>query len=220
MPDSIDSEVLQRYPELAELGLESTLATSGAAAMAVEPGTVLFSEDARCAGFPLLLDGEVRVFRSSSEGRQLELYRVVPGELCLASSASLFRSQPMAATAIATRATRLVLIPPPVFEQWLALPAFRNFVMGMFADRMADLASLIDAIAFRRLDQRLAAALLGRGPDLSVTHQALADELGTVREIVTRLLRRFERDGWIELGRERIRIVDSAALRALGASVT
>jgi len=85
----------------------------------------------------------------------------------------------MAATAIATRATRLVLIPPSVFEQWLALPAFRNFVMGMFADRMADLASLIDAIAFRRLDQRLAAALLGRGPDLSVTHQALADELGT-----------------------------------------
>jgi len=167
-----------------------------------------------------LLDGEVRVFRSSSEGRQLELYRVVPGELCLASSASLFRSQPMAATAIATRATRLVLIPPSVFEQWLALPAFRNFVMGMFADRMADLASLIDAIAFRRLDQRLAAALLGRGPDLSVTHQALADELGTVREIVTRLLRRFERDGWIELGRERIRIVDSAALRSLGASVT
>jgi CRP/FNR family transcriptional regulator len=74
---------------------------------------------------------------------------------------------------------------------------------------------LIDAVAFHKLDRRLAAALLGRGQQLLVTHQALADELGTVREIVTRLLRRFEREGWVSLGREQIQIVNGAALRAL-----
>ena len=84
---------------------------------------------------------------------------------------------------------------------------------------MADLTGLIDAVAFRKLDQRLAAALLGRGQDLSITHQQLADELGTVREIVTRLLRRFEREGWVRLGREHIHIIDSAALRTIAAAL-
>ena len=68
--------------------------------------------------------------------------------------------------------------------------------------------------------QRGSGALLGRGQDLAITHQALADELGTVREIVTRLLRRFEREGWVTLSREHIRIADSAALRRLAAGLT
>ena len=88
-------------------------------------------------------------------------------------------------------------------------------MLGLFAERMADLTGLIDAVAFHKLDQRLAGALLGRGQDLTLTHQQLADELGTVREIVSRLLRRFERDGWVALGREQITILNSAALRAL-----
>jgi CRP/FNR family transcriptional regulator len=161
-----------------------------------------------------VLDGEVRVSRSSPDGRSLELYRVGPGELCLVSSACLFRAEPLMAHGVATRPTTVLLVPPAVFRAWLDTPAFRNLVLGLFAERMADLTALVDAIAFRRLDQRLAGALLGHGPELAITHQALAQELGTVREIVTRLLRRFEREGWVELSRERIRILDSAALRA------
>jgi CRP/FNR family transcriptional regulator len=118
-----------------------------------------------------------------------------------------------------TRPSTLLLIPPPVFNQWLEAPAFRNEVLGLFAERMADLTGLIDAVAFRKLDQRLAAALLGRGQDIGITHQQLADELGTVREIVTRLLRRFEREGWVELAREHIHIIDSAALRTMAAAL-
>ena len=75
--------------------------------------------------------------------------------------------------------------------------------------------SLVDAVAFQKLDQRLAAALLGRGQDLHLSHQTLADELGTVREMVTRLLRRFEHAGWLTLGREHIHILNSQALRAI-----
>jgi CRP/FNR family transcriptional regulator len=165
-----------------------------------------------------VLEGEVKVSRHSADGRSLELYRVVPGELCLVSSASLFRMTPMAAQGSTTRPTRLLLISPPTFMQWLETPAFRDEVLGLFAERMADLTGLIDAVAFQKLDQRLAATLLGRGQNLTLTHQQLADELGTVREIVSRLLRRFEREGWVELGREHITIRDSLALRALAGS--
>lgn len=179
------------------------------------PGTVLFDEHAPCQGFPLVLDGEVKVSRSSGDGRSLELYRVVPGELCLVSSACLFRSEPLTAHGVTTRPTTLMMIRPDVFATWLEDPTFRNEVLGLFAERMADLTSLIDAVAFRKLDQRLAAALLGHGQDIATTHQALADDLGTVREIITRLLRRFEREGWVELAREHILIRNSAGLRQI-----
>jgi CRP/FNR family transcriptional regulator len=202
------------YPALASVS--PRLSDLGAAALpiTVAAGTMLFGERQPCKGFPLVLEGEVRVSRSSADGRALELYRVGPGELCLVSSACLFRAEPLLANGVTTRPTQLILIPPDVFRGWLESPDFRNLVLGLFAERMADLTTLVDAIAFHRLDQRLATALLGHGPELAVTHQALAQDLGTVREIVTRLLRRFEREGWVELSRERIRILDSAALRA------
>jgi CRP/FNR family transcriptional regulator len=209
--DATLQQVLALYPQLR--GLEASLADLAAGALSAPAGSVLFSQNDPCQGFPLLLDGEVRVSRPSQDGRALELYRLAPGEMCLVSSASLFRTQPLTAQAVATRPTRLLMVPPQVFRSWLAQPAFRDYVLGLFAERMADLTALVDAVAFQRLDRRLASALLGHGPELAVTHQDLADVLGTVREMVTRLLRRFEREGWIELARERIRIRDSAALR-------
>ena len=214
-PASLDPATL--YPALAQVQPSLASLKPAIAPVSVPAGTVLFHENAPCQGFPLVLDGEIKVSRSSGDGRSLELYRVVPGELCLVSSACLFRTQPLSAHGVTTRASTLLLIPPDVFNRWLETPAFRNEVLGLFAERMADLTGLIDAVAFQRLDQRLATALLGRGTHLALTHQALADELGTVREIVSRLLRRFEREGWVSLSRERIQIADSAALRAVAA---
>ena len=208
------------YPALA--GVHPTLAelAPAVAPVTVPAGTVLFSENAPCQGFPLVLSGEVKVSRSSGDGRSLELYRVVPGELCLVSSACLFRTQPLSAHGITTKASTVLVIPPDIFKRWLEAPTFRDEVLGLFAERLADLTSLVDALAFHKLDRRLAAALLGHGQQRAVTHQALADELGTVREIVTRLLRRFEREGWVTLGREQIQITNSAALRALAATLS
>lgn len=209
----MDNALLDLYPALADVAPRWD--ALGQDVLSVPPQTVLFDENKDCQGFPLVLEGEVKVSRHSSDGRALELYRVVPGELCLVSSASLFRKTPLSAQGITTRTTRLMMIHPSLFHEWIGAPTFRDAIMGLFADRMADLTSLIDAVAFHRLDQRLAAALLGRGQQLALTHQQLADELGTVREMVSRLLRRFEREGWVELARERIHIQDSKALRAL-----
>ena len=157
----------------------------------------------------------MRVSRSTLQGRALELYRVVPGELCLVSSSALFAQTALSAHGVTTRDTQLALLPAAAFRAALADATFRDFVLGLFAERMADLTALIEAVAFQRLDQRLAAALLGHGSPVKTTHQALADELGTVREIVTRLLHRFEREGLVTLSRECITICNGAGLRAL-----
>jgi len=203
--------LLQLYPALG--GVAALVADLRA--LQVPAGSQLFAEQTPCQGFPMLIDGEVRVSRSAPNGRELELYRVQPGQLCLVSSAALFDNRPLSAHGTTTCETTLVLLPPPAFRQALAHEAFRHFVLGLFAARMAELTALIEAVAFQRLDGRLAGALLGHGPQLRITHQMLADELGTVREIVTRLLRRFEREGLVELSRECITILDAAGLRQL-----
>jgi CRP/FNR family transcriptional regulator len=204
------------YPPLAGIeAAERDAVLAGETQLAQVPaGTVLFQEGAPCRGFPLVLSGAVRVARGSPGGRTLELYRVTPGELCVVSTSCLFGQTPLTAHGQTTEATELVLLSPAGFDRWVRHEPFRRFVFGVFADRLADLMALAEAVAFQRLDQRLAHALLGHGASVQATHQALADELGTVREIVTRLLKRFERAGWVRLARERIDVLDSAALRA------
>ena len=214
--------LLALYPALTELDPadRAHVVATEAQTVHVPSGTVLFEEGAPCRSFPMLLGGEVRVARGSPGGRSIELYRVTPGELCVASTSCLFGHAALVAHGVATADSELVLLSPAGFERWIGNEAFRRFVFGIFADRLADLMALAEAVAFQRLDQRLATALLGRGAIVNATHQALADELGTVREIVTRLLRRFERAGWIALARERIELIDPAALRQLAAGAS
>jgi CRP/FNR family transcriptional regulator, anaerobic regulatory protein len=207
------------YPALAALpeALRDAVLGSTAQAWAVPAGTRLFDEGSPCLGFPLVLKGAVRVARGSSGGRRLELYRVTPGDMCVVSTAGLFGTSTLSAHGDTVEPTELVLLSPEGFQSCCAHEPFRRFVFGVFADRLADLMALAEAVAFQRLDQRLAQALLGHGSSVHSTHQALADELGTVREIVSRLLSRFERAGWVRLGRERVEVLDAAALRALAA---
>ena len=207
------------YPTLESLPADDLAAALSAEAqrLSVPAGTVLFTEGSSCGGFPMVLQGAVRVARGSPGGRTLELYRVTPGELCVVSTSCLFGQAPMSALGQAVDATDLVLLSPAGFARWTRHEPFRRYVFGIFADRLSDLMALAEAVAFQRLDQRLAHALLGHGATLRATHQALADDLGTVREIVSRLLSRFERAGWVRLSRERIDVLDGAALRALAA---
>lgn len=185
----------------------------------VRAGTVLFDENTPCQGFPLVLSGEITVTRHSEDGRSLELYRVLPGQICLVSAACLFRGQLMTARGVASTATELAIMTPEHFENLLEKPAFRREILILFAERMTELTSLVDAIAFHRLDQRLARVLLSHGPVWLTTHQAIAEQLGTVREIVTRLLKRFENAGWVVLSRERIEICDVGGLRSQAAEL-
>lgn len=172
-------------------------------------GTVLFDEGAACSGFPLLLKGCIRVQKYAANGRALHLYRVLPGESCVLTQGCLLGRQRYNARGSAETDIELLALPAALFEELLQRsPKFREFVFALFGERLTDLMALVDEIAFKRLDQRLARLLLERGPQLHLTHQALADDLGSVREILTRLLRQFAEEGLVELGRESIRVLD------------
>ena len=126
-------------------------------------GTLQFDEGAPCPGFPMALEGSIRVARGSRHGRQLELYRVPPVELCVVLNSCLFGCVPLSAHGQATVATQLVLLGPVGFERWCSHASFRRYVFGVFADRLADLMALTEAVAFQRLAQRPAQAPPGRG---------------------------------------------------------
>jgi CRP/FNR family transcriptional regulator, anaerobic regulatory protein len=209
--------LLALYPAIGQLpaALRDAVLAHPVPFIEAPAGTLLFDEGKPCQGFPLVLSGCVRVARGSPQGRWLELYRVQPGELCVVSASCLLGRADLVAHGQATQRTELFLLDQAGFDRWCGDDGFRTWVFAVFAQRLADLMSLAEAVSFQRLDQRLAQALLGHGPARHITHQALADELGTVREMVSRLLSRFERAGWVRLGRERIELLDPLALRNL-----
>ena len=204
------------YPVLAEL--PDPLRERVAKQMVVvdlPAGTVVFDEHQICQGFPFVAAGSIRVVKQSASGRELPLYRVGPGETCIISSSCLLGHADYNARGVAESATVLALMPRPLFDDLMAEAPFRDFVFHLFAERIADLMQIVEEIAFRKLDQRLSALLLGRGRLIRTTHQQLADDLGSVREMVSRLLKGFADQGWVRLGREQIEILAPAELRRL-----
>ncbi|NML26751.1 Crp/Fnr family transcriptional regulator [Zoogloea dura] len=202
--------ILARLPEAARDRLRSRARIIG-----VPAGTTLFDERQACQGFPFVLSGSIRVIKAAPNGRELPLYRVTPGETCIISSACLLGQAPYNARGVTEAETRLLLLPVEDFQALLAETAFRDFVFQLFSERIADLMQLIEEVAFRKLDQRLAALLLGKGTRIHTTHQHLADELGSVREIVSRLLKGLAEQGLVALSREQVEILDPAGLRRL-----
>jgi len=214
---SLNSEL---YPVVAELpgDLRARL-EAGIQTVTVPAGTVLFDERQPCQGFPFVLAGSIRVVKAAANGRELPLYRVLPGESCIITSSCLLGHVDYNARGTAEVETVLALLPRNLFDELLAQPPFRDFVFHLFAERIADLMQLVEEVAFRKLDQRLASLLLGKGRLLHTTHQQLADELGSVREMVSRLLKGFAEQGLVRLGREQVEILEPARLREI-ASVT
>lgn len=212
------SALIARYPVLGKLRPER-LARAGSLLQPVQvpAGTVLLDASQPCMGLPLILEGAVRISKIESTGRELLLYRVLPGELCILTTSCLLGHADFNARATSEGHVTLSLLPRAVFEELLDDPVFRGFVFSLFADRLVDLMQLVEDVAFRKLDQRLAAVLLGRGSTALATHQELADELGCVREAVSRLLKRFSEQGIVRPGREKIELLDRAALRRIAA---
>ncbi|EKV32012.1 transcriptional regulator, Crp/Fnr family [Caenispirillum salinarum AK4] len=211
------------FPELAAIDGEGLRVFRDALrVMEVPPGTVLFSEGSECQAYVLVLDGSVRVQKISESGREIVLYRVERGQTCVLTTACLMTSAEYGAEGVAETPVKAAVLSAAAFQALLdASPAFRRFVFTVYAGRIADLLMLIEEVAFGRVDMRLAQALRAHArrdghATVTTTHQALATELGTAREVVSRQLKEFERRGWVALSRGRIEIRDDAALRALG----
>ncbi|MCC7546662.1 MAG: Crp/Fnr family transcriptional regulator [Burkholderiales bacterium] len=216
---ALKDRLVASYPAFAAMPaalMEFTL--RNAVVRRVPAGTVMFDENNPCQAFPMLLEGVIRVSKVAANGRELQLYRIVPGEACILSTSCMLGTTAYTARGTAETDVTALALTAPVFNRLLSeFEPFRNYVFSLFSDRIVDLMQLVEAVAFHRLDQRLASLLLGKGKVIHVTHQALADELGSVREIVSRLLKSFAEQGMVSLGREQIEIVDPSRLRQVAA---
>ena len=213
-------KVLNLYPALRSLPADRLAALLPPhAIMHLPAGAQVFAENQPCQGFPLLLEGSVKVIKLAASGRELMLYRVVPGGSCIISSSCLLGHTEYNARGIAETPLTLAALPVGAFAALMVEHTpFRDFVFHLFADRIGELMQLVEEVAFARLDQRLAKLLLARNETvLGVTHQQLADELGSVREIVSRLLKGFAEQGLVTLGREQITITNRPGLQKLAA---
>lgn len=218
-PPAAAARLLDAYPSLA--GLPSALSRhllAQLAVMHVPAGSVLFREQEACGGFPMILGGRVRISRLLADGRELVLYDVGPGESCVLSTSCLLGSARYNAHGTCETDVELTLLPRALFERLLAEhPPFRTAVFNQFGDRLVRLVELAEAIGFQRVEQRLAAALLGGGGELRSSHEKLAQRLGTSRETVSRMLKVFEGNGWVRLRRGVIEILQPRSLREAAA---
>jgi CRP/FNR family transcriptional regulator len=220
MPANDNKRLLELYPLLGALApARFTELFDHTTLMRLPSGTVIFDQDQPCQGFPLLLSGSVRVIKTSSNGRELQLYRVGEGESCILTSSCLLGHSNYQARGIVEQDVEMIVLPPASFRTLMAdCSPFQDYIFSLFAERLTDLMELVSAVAFQKLDQRLAALLLSRPSPINLTHQVIADELGSAREMVSRLLKGFADQGWVKLGREQIEVIDTSALNRLATS--
>lgn len=213
-------ELLQRhYPEVSNL-LHSTTSTiiDCTQQARVPAGTHLFREHEHCKNFMWLLGGTVRVFKHSPEGRQITLYRVNPGELCVLSLQCLLSDEGYPAEAVAETELYGLTLSKPDFDKAIDdSKDFRSYLLKFISHRLGDVVQLVSDITFKRLDLRIA-CLLGQlfersgGEPLQITHMQIARELGTTREVTSRILKELELQECIKLSRGKIHLVSSEGL--------
>jgi CRP/FNR family transcriptional regulator len=213
-------EWLTRFPSLSRLGSDLVgVLTHSSSVVALPAGSRIYGPGQAPTNFLLLLDGSVRVQQVSEGGREIVLYRVSAGESCALTTACLMGYEDYLAEAIAETDVRAVAIPRATFDDLIARsPEFRRFVFTAFSKRVTDLFHVIEEVAFSRMDIRLAHKLLelSHGSDeVAATQQQLASELGTAREVVSRVLTELHRRGWLAATRGHIAISNRAALERL-----
>jgi CRP/FNR family transcriptional regulator len=169
-----------------------------------------------------LYRGTIRVSQSSDSGRDIVLYRVDAGESCVLTTACMLAEEAYNAEGVAETDITVVVLPRVAFDNLVAdEPAFRNFVFAAYSRRLIDLLRVVDDVAFGRIDVRLADRLLrlaGDSREIAATHAQIASELGTAREVISRVLHDFQKRGLISQSRGHIAISDRPALRALADS--
>jgi CRP/FNR family transcriptional regulator len=216
-----DLNWLQNFPPLLALEPNARDILIKSARIVEAPiGTIGYREGGACGAYVMRLAGQSRVYKISSSGREILLYRVAAGETCVITTTCLLGHSNYPASTIVEEPIRDVIIPAPAFNQLMVDSAvFRRFVMTNYGVLISDLIVLLDEVAFHSLDARLAKLLLDSGSSsIDRTHQLIADELGTAREVVSRQLKRFEQKSWVALGRGHVEIIDRAKLEKLANS--
>ncbi len=171
-----------------------------------------------CQALPLVLSGRARVYTMGDQGREITLYRLAPGESCILTASCILSDRAFPAFARTDCDADVLLVPSGTVRRWMdQYPAWRQFVFQLIAQRLTSVIETVDAVAFQRLDVRLAAYLADQiqateGDAISVTHKAIASELGSSRAVISRQLKAFEQKGLVTLGRGVVTVRNEAAL--------
>lgn len=172
----------------------------------------------QCSHLALVLEGTARVYKLGENGREITLYRIGPGESCILTASCIISGKPFPAFAICETPIEALVIHTAEVKRWTnQFTVWRNYMFTLISDRLGDVISVVEEIAFRRVDRRLASYLLQRGTstgddDIKITHQAIASDLGTSREVVSRILKDFEHQGLISVARGFVRLKDARGL--------
>ena len=177
----------------------------------INPGTVILKENQFIKVVPLVLEGSIKLRKLDPNGREIIFYHIEPGESCILSITSCLNDKESQAEAIIEKKTRLVVVEAEKIKSWMdRFPSWRKFVVKLYYNRMAELMTLVDLVLFKSVDSRLIQHLKDNAinSEVEITHQQLAGELGTAREVISRLLKQMERDQLISLERGKIKILN------------
>jgi CRP/FNR family transcriptional regulator, anaerobic regulatory protein len=176
----------------------------------IPAGTRIYTEGDDCQGIAFVLSGEIRIYKIGESGREITLYEIGPGETCILNASCILSGSTYPADAIAASDASVLLVPSADFHRFVtAHEEMRVFVFSLLSRRLATVMELVEEVAFGRMDQRLLDYLIEKseGGRLETTHQNIANDLGTSREVVSRLLKDFERKRQIRLSRNLITLL-------------
>lgn len=197
---------------------------TGLTSRKVKKGTILHNGSADCTGLLLIKTGQLRAYILSDEGREITIYRLFDRDMCLFSASCILNSIQFEITITAEKDTEFWLIPSELYKNLLTESApLANYTNELMAARFSDVMWLIEQILWKSLDKRLAAFLLEEAAiedsnELKITHEIIANHLGSHREVITRMLRYFQSDGIVKLSRGKITLLNPERLEALASS--
>jgi len=209
---------LALFPALKELeSNDLDLLKSVVSFKTLTKGEIAYQPGWGCDNYLMCLDGQTRVYRSSESGREILLYRVGTGQTCVLTTSCLMGETTFPAESIAEQDTLLAAIPESDFNSLMAQSEqFRSFVHDNYGNLLTDLILLVNEVAFSRIDIRLARYLLkvaDKDNTIHTTHQKLALDMGSVREVISRHINEWERQGWIDSQRGKVILLDKDKLR-------
>ena len=182
----------------------------------IPAGRDVFVEGDRADAIALLISGVVRVYKIGENGREITLYRFGLGQSCILTANAILSRQAFPAIATVEQDAEAVMIPAESFREWIRrYDLWRDFVFDLLGQRLVSVLQIVDEVLFRRLDARVATLLLERGRDqnpIEITHQQIAAELGSSREVISRVVESFAREGVVRPGRGTIEILDGESL--------
>lgn len=182
----------------------------------IPAGRQIFAEGDQVDGIALLISGVVRVYKLGITGREITLYRFGEGESCVISANAILHNQDFPAIVTVEQDTEAVMVPADIFSDWVRrYDPWREFVFNLFSQRMASMMEIVDEVAFQRMDRRVATFLLSRSQTqnpIIITHQEIANEIGSSREVISRLLEDFAQREMISLSRGEIEVLDFGGL--------